>query len=330
MADEELRCFGYLRLNISTWTHDLDTLSQSIKDWQESLVSETTSAQQTINKTKNDAYEASLCASVHSRTSVGAVNGKPGNSNKTARSSFVRTLRLTLPRRSTRSLWSSRGSDPPILPRLNTGVLYYDSGLQKRFEALVRDINIGRSHIRKAITQARAGRSRLMDDVQSNLPSRSDSVTSGPNIPLQSCKTRNIPLLKNSVGDRQILSDLDGLLDRSQTLCERAAYRLLRDGDCTSELESVKREFEKLKEDVEMFTSTTIGPVQVEKEEAQSERTPVIATKVLPTVYAAHISSSTLAALEADDDDEEEDEDEKLDVRALSHRLASSQRSIAI
>lgn len=110
-------------------------------------------------------------------------------------------------------------------------VVYYDGDLQKRFEDAVRTISISRNAMRKGKISAKIDSLSCTGSSSGEESQDEDVITTKlEGFPTTFRTTRILP----KPDEFQAFDKADGFLDKAQTLCERAAFQVLRDGDCTS------------------------------------------------------------------------------------------------
>ena len=117
-------------------------------------------------------------------------------------------------------------------------VIHYDSGIQAQIETLVRGITDGRGYVRKGKTAVRASSFATL---------RMDSVSGRSNQGIRRRRSGLAKLADDPINDQmRALDELDTALLDSQTLCERAAHQVLRDGDCKEYLDMLKQCFQNI------------------------------------------------------------------------------------
>lgn len=147
----------------------------------------------------------------------------------------------------------SGASGPQRFRSKNQVVVYYDGYLQERLDATVKSIGVARNNLRKgrtalavargfmlpSLTTRSTQRSSLLDDIRAPLTSRSTSALApGKRTPVSS--TTSTPT------DEAVFLQVDKELETIQNLCETAAHQFLRDGDCKTELETIRQKFDDL------------------------------------------------------------------------------------
>lgn len=151
-------------------------------------------------------------------------------------------LRLSQRKRKTASILSDTGSGPSAIRVKSAAVVYYDGDTQKRFEKLVRAIGLSRNAIRKGKMSAK------VDGLSRTGSSSSEAGSSGGEefdthkIGYKSTRPARLPAFSRSDGS-EIFDNVDSQLEKAQGFCERAAYQVLKDGDCTLEVSHAKEHF---------------------------------------------------------------------------------------
>lgn len=146
----------------------------------------------------------------------------------------------------------------------------YDSETQKSFESMVRSIGAGRNMIRKAIIAARIAKAAAaathMDDndddedgfkdaslVLAKLGHRAKFGRIEARGVRMTCTNRNKSIDKDdkrngpeALDGSESFDLLDRTLEKAQNQCERGAHQLLRDGDCSEEIDSILSWFQEI------------------------------------------------------------------------------------
>jgi len=225
-------------------------------------------------------------------------------------------------KRKTTSLLSNTSGAHKYRSR-STIIVYYDSEVQEAFEQLVRNIGIGRNHIRKARMAARMEALTSNDDgdMDSGFPIRNTRV--GVNVGYATTLPRGLrsasgldprpdPVADgfgNSATDACVMADK--ALDKAQALCEKGAHQFLRDGDCAEETARAKESFEKVIE-TSRKEAERLKVVEQERErvrvgERQKERERQERGREEVDIHPALLQQPN-GLIEADDDDESEDD----------------------
>ncbi|KAJ6019673.1 hypothetical protein N7499_009361 [Penicillium canescens] len=134
-------------------------------------------------------------------------------------------------------------------------IIEYDGHTQKTLEAIVRDIGVARNNMRRAKmammprTGIRAGI--LNRGPNLDMPSTASTQASSPLSCIRS--TRTAPGVVGVSGSTVLRKEspfdyADKQLELAHSLCETAAYQVLRSGDCGTELDGVEEKFKMLLE----------------------------------------------------------------------------------
>lgn len=155
-------------------------------------------------------------------------------------------------KRKTASVLSGHMSGPSKYRSRGLIIVYYDSEVQKSFEALVRNIGAGRNLLRKGKMAARIESLGNLDQESDDDDGDFDNpvlakVGYRPKLGLSQYRTTRARVGFGHVPDASAAPDQfdasDKSLEKAQTLCERGAHQFLRDGDCSAELDSCKEQF---------------------------------------------------------------------------------------
>ncbi|KEF55530.1 uncharacterized protein A1O9_08280 [Exophiala aquamarina CBS 119918] len=142
----------------------------------------------------------------------------------------------------------SGASGPPKSRAKNQVVVYYDGFLQEHLDALVKQVGSGRNNLRKgknalvaaqgfklpSLTRPTAPGYTSIEDIRSTLTSRS---TPG----LLAGKKLALTVQPDTPDHETAFLRVDKELESVQSLCEVAAHQFLRDGDCQTEMASIKQ-----------------------------------------------------------------------------------------
>lgn len=112
-------------------------------------------------------------------------------------------------------------------------IVYYDSAVQEAFEGIVRSISTARNNIRKG---RMAARMKAVTSIPEGLLGEDASGIAAK---------LNLSKMGRSRGGgaeaKNVLDTIDEGLEGSQSLCEHGAHQFLRDGDCSTEIEGIKK-----------------------------------------------------------------------------------------
>jgi hypothetical protein len=161
---------------------------------------------------------------------------------------YAQTRRKRKPGTSIRS----GASGPQKFRNRNHVVVYYDSYLQNQLDAMVKEVGLGRNNLRKGKNALAAATgfqlptlprnaglgSSMFDDFRPPTMPRSTSA-------LLSVK-KSVTLAPQPTSDQASFIQADKELEQIQSLCETAAHQFLRDGDCKTELDSIRQKLDAL------------------------------------------------------------------------------------
>lgn len=158
-------------------------------------------------------------------------------------------------------------------------VVYYDSAIQEAFESLVRSIAGARNTLRKGKTTAsfKARMSSLgMDD---------DAFSGAANFKMRTSKMMR-PNVPRSQLEPELLNEdksscfevADKSLETAQSLCEVAAHRFLRDGDCRLEIDGTRKNFQNCLE----LAQKEYGRLSIEEAEEKAKEAEAEAERQKP------------------------------------------------
>ena len=196
-------------------------------------------------------------------------------------------------------------------------VVQYDGNVQKAFEGMVRDIGTGRNLLRKA---KMAAKMQALADLASDSSSDDDVDPMMAKIGyrhrgIRSARTRaslGIPQ-SGAATPPELFDRSDKFLEQAQSLCETAAHRSLRDGDCRKELFGVRKHFESV---LEIATKEVARQESIKQPEDGTNAHSVQSSMEIepqPKTYlslptpTATIRTSKIMEIEVDDEDDDED-----------------------
>lgn len=166
-------------------------------------------------------------------------------------------LRLSQRKRKTFSACSGDMSGPSKYRSRALVVVYYDGDIQKRLTNIVQQFSTCRNDIRRSKLNAKVdllSRSGSSSSGSGNDNSAGEETVKG--IGSFTYKTTRLRLQDLSAVSKldgcEALDKVDGLLEKSQNLCEHAAHQVLRDGDCTTEVSQVKKLLEQARSSAEL------------------------------------------------------------------------------
>ncbi|KAJ5121364.1 uncharacterized protein N7515_009325 [Penicillium bovifimosum] len=202
-------------------------------------------------------------------------------------------------------------------------IIDYDGHTQKTLEEIVRDIGVARNNLRRG-QMAMMPRTGLRGGLLNKGVNLNPSVAGGlgQSSAQLSClrSTRTTAGLVGVSGTNGLRKDspfdfADKQLELAHSLCETAAYQVLRSGDCGTELDGVEEKFKMLLEAaINEVDRITAEKKQQEEHQQQQQDGSVIEgpPKPLPTLSAARLarvaafaankpSSTTADTIEVDD-----------------------------
>jgi hypothetical protein len=239
-------------------------------------------------------------------------------------------LRLSQRKRKTSSACSGGMSGPSKYRSRALVVVYYDGDVQERLTRIVQEFSSCRNGIRKSKMNAKV-----------DMLSRSGSSSSGSDSSAGEETLKGIgsfayrttrlrpqdPGAMGKLDGSEALDKVDGLLEKSQNLCEHAAHQVLRDGDCASELSQVKKLLEEAKTSAELELPG-LERLAAEAEERQrrvearqrlerSRQPPQPADSEKIELLSRQPSNDPLEVDEIEVDDEDDDSDAEFEMAAL-------------
>ena len=327
MAEGALNCFTALLESIPGWIAELEGIVESVTERQKDILREN----QPVD-THQDQHQAQIPSKSSSVRTRRSKDTQDRNRDALERSklddsmpTLVQTqlphmtpsdaLRLSQRKRKTASVCSDRLSGPLKYRSRSMVVIYYDGEIQKRFENIVRAIGSRRNALRKGRTSAQVYELSRNASSGSEGSSGDDSGTYESKmvskVTYRSARTKESPGSGAPSEGLAIFDQLDGFLEKAQAQCERAAFQILRDGDCGMEIQAAKERFGEAETHCESQMPVWRGRIEeaVEKErrraEKEEERKP-------PPAYSATVNFvddpfTSAAPLEVDIDPDDSD-----------------------
>lgn len=334
-----MKCFATLLESIPGWIAELEEILRTGAERQKQILFDN----QPVNDDHvidNRPKKPSKASSVRSRRSH---NARPDIPTATdIEPTLTRTqlphmtpsdaLRLAQRKRKTASACSDDEQLPYKYRSRSMAVIYYDGETQKRFEEMVKKIGSSRNFLRKGKIQARSdilsGRDPHTDDGND-----SDGSSFMPKIAFRSARTRGQPVKENNDGT-EAFDRIDTFLDKAQSMCERAAHQVLRDGDCALEIKHATEHFNEARKlgskELPIWEQRSEDAAERAKKKAKQERGretvemhtgPGAASSSEETLLVKQQSTSTPGLLEVDievdDSDGTDDEPVPLDLKQL-------------
>ena len=253
MAEGALNCFTTLLESIPGWIAELEEIVHSVTERQQDILRENQPVDSHQDQARNPSKSSSVLTRI-SRESEGNIRDALQSSQlDESMPTLVQTqlphmtqsdaLRLSQRKRKTASVCSDRLSGPLKYRSRSMVVIYYDGEIQKRFENIVRAIGSRRNALRKGRTSAQVYELSRNGSSSSEGSSGDDSGACVPKVAYRSARTRQSPASGAQSEELAIFDQLDGFLDKAQAQCERAAYQVLRDGDCGMEIQAARERF---------------------------------------------------------------------------------------
>jgi hypothetical protein len=248
MAEEAWKCLSTLLENVPKWIADLEDTLQTATERQKELLFENQPAVEESEEAEPETAEprkASKSSSVRSHRSGNIAPDEPTKSEAEGAApdgvqlTASDALRLAQRKRKTESVCSTRESGPYKYRSRHMVVVYYDGETQKRFEETVRAISVSRNHLRRGQRSAR-------DEILARLyppkdENESDDGLEMPRMKFRTARTMQRPT--RNANETLVYDKIDSFLDKAQSMCERAAHQVLRDGDCSLEIKHAKQHF---------------------------------------------------------------------------------------
>ncbi|KAK5731466.1 hypothetical protein LTR17_011354 [Elasticomyces elasticus] len=339
MADDALRCLQAFLQSVPAWIADIESILAASQAQHETSLSEQQPAETALHEYASGLSAGSL-PSTHQTEDRGEERLHKLKRSE-SQASLLRpqlphmtvsdALRLSQRKRKTSSVCSGDQSGPCKYRSRAMTVVYYDGDTQKRFERLVGDIGSGRNSVKKATMGT--GVARLSRE-RSNSSSDDDSSRSEEGedtLDLKKLQYKTTRQHEAYIGPgSEAFDKIDKSLDLGQSLCERAAHQILRDGDCALELSNAKKHLADAKEAAEgalphleeSAQQTTDRRRRREErqrvqddadEESKPVGKPIIETthdvSPVPSLVSSRPSDAKLEVdLEADDEESEDDE----------------------
>ncbi|KAK1062321.1 hypothetical protein LTR33_012522 [Friedmanniomyces endolithicus] len=255
MADDALICIKSLLRSIPTWIADMQTILADARAKQEQILFEHQPVSPTLDELEHPdepEHALSILSSVHTRRTGGIEeetrhDGERGDSQapllrkQLPHFTGSDALRMSQRKRKTASVCSGDESGPRKYRSRASVVIYYDGNTQKRLETLVHNIGLGRNAVKRG--SAGTTTTRLLRTI-SNCSDGSGSSHEEGTLDLSKLQyksTRPVRGLDGNGLKPDVSDKIDTCLERGESLCERAAHQVLRDGDCASELSNATR-----------------------------------------------------------------------------------------
>ncbi|KAK4544977.1 hypothetical protein LTR36_003882 [Oleoguttula mirabilis] len=252
MADEALSSFTALRESVPGWIASLEAILKTATDRQNEILFESQPVDSPPASARKPSKSSSRRSHRSNRGELETRYAQPDSPEPTLlrpqlpHMTLSDTLRLAQRKRKTVSACSDNHSGPSKFRSRSMVVIFYDGDIQKRFESLVRAIGTCRNAIRKGKMGAKVDRLSRTGSSSSEGGSSGgeDMVVNLGKLGYRSTQPRRTQLVAFGKQDGiEAFDKVDTLLDKGQSLCERAAHQVLRDGDCAVELTTANKHF---------------------------------------------------------------------------------------
>ena len=251
MAEDVHGCLTSLLESLPGWIADLENIVKAATERQKDILREN----QPADSAQSRSRKASKTSSVRSRRSKGSKQSqeeKEVTKSESPENALLETqlphmtqsdaLRLAQRKRKTASACTDRQSGPLKYRSKSMVVVYYDGETQKQFETIVRAIGSSRNALRRgkmsakvdALSRAESSKKESSDDGHMRIGS--------PTLNYTSTRLRLSPTPITNDGT-EVFDKIDAFLEKAQTMCERSAHQVLRDGDCGIEIKWAKEQF---------------------------------------------------------------------------------------
>ncbi|KAK3070320.1 hypothetical protein LTR53_010671 [Teratosphaeriaceae sp. CCFEE 6253] len=249
MPDDALNCIQAFLKSVPAWIVDIENILATAPARQKEIIFEQQPAKPLYGTRRKRSSSSSTCTRRHEDTEdidkqevEHAESQAPLLRPQLPHLTDSDVLRLSQRKRKTASVCSGDQSGPRKYRTRSMAVVYYDGDTQKRFETLVKDIGIGRNAVRKG--KVGAGMTSLSRSASSGSDhsSEDDEAT----LDLSKLQYKSVRMMREDPGGGEqnaaAFDQIDTHVEHSQSLCERAAYQILRDGDCAMELNNAKEQ----------------------------------------------------------------------------------------
>jgi hypothetical protein len=216
-------------------------------------------------------------------------------------------------------------------------IIDYDGHTQKTLEAIVRDIGVARNNLRRG-RMAMMPRTGLRGGLLSKGVNLNPNVAGGmeqTSAPLYCVRsTRTTAGLVGVSGTNALRKDspfdfADKQLELAHSLCETAAYQVLRSGDCGTELDGVEEKFRMLLEAAINEVDRIMAEKQQQKEHEQQQQDGVVdegPPKPPPTLSAARLARVAAIAANKPSSTIEVDDNSSLSAESIDLSAFRSSR----
>jgi hypothetical protein len=232
------KSFTFLHDSIPQWLQDITRLEEAVAAMHEEMAKMpvlTPMAKHTTGSVESIQHEGKV-----------AVAEEAGPSQKTQTDPFANR------KRKTPSMLSNRASLPSRYRPRALVVVNYDGDMQKSFELLVRAIGTGRNMLRKAKMEAKMNELAALAGPSDDEDEADDDENEAINAKI-TYRPRMSSMRARAAARREpghsadmpvaLFDTTDKTLEHAQSLCEKAAHAILRDGDCRTELGGMRKSF---------------------------------------------------------------------------------------
>ncbi|KAK0253838.1 hypothetical protein B0A54_13392 [Friedmanniomyces endolithicus] len=255
MADDALICIKSLLQSIPTWIADMESILADAKAKQEQILFEHQPITQPLDELEYPAepkHAPSILSSVHTRRTGGLEEETRHDEERgDSQAPLLRkqlphftgsdALRMSQRKRKTASVCSGDESGPRKYRSRALVVIYYDGDTQKRLETLVHNIGLGRNAVKRGSAGTTMIRLHRAVPNSGDGTSSSDEEGTSDLSKLEYKSTRPVQGRDGNGLGADLADRIETCLELGQSLCERAAHQVLRDGDCASELSNATK-----------------------------------------------------------------------------------------
>jgi len=293
---EAQKPFNFLQENIPTWFKNVADLEARVA----SLQSEITRVPVAVIPNPKKKTPSTESIQANDENGISTIQEE----DSTLPAARPTQLQLMKRKRKPGSVLSGHASGPTKYRSRTMIVVYYDSEVQKAFEALVRCIGTGRNLLRKGKMAAK------MDALAEMANAIDDDDEAEDADPMAKIgyrpRSSGLPNFRTTrgmggpAGSGDKFDVPDKALEKAQSLCERGAHQFLRDGDCRTELNGVRQHFTEVLKLAEQQVAKQSKVDEAKKEEVKEAPKPKVQ---LPAEQAPMASK----VIEVDDSDDGED-----------------------
>jgi len=312
-------CFKYLVENAPTWIRDVEELERKVGERQVEIAKipvpvspnhKRTPSNESLREDRRLTSGQGCYATAHrmevnsnpeaAHLTNGYVTGNPHGATCPPSSQWKRKTASVL----------SNNTAPVKFRSRSMVIVYYDSRVQVAFEQLVRNIGLGRNHIRKARMAAR------MAAFSADSEDTDDEI---PELAFRSARHFGLSSISNGSARRGMdnrraaidaaLNEADAALEQAQGFCEKGAHQFLRDGDCGEETAGAKDSFRMLLKIAEKEFSRQNIWLQERGEEKRRLAPATVSTTAATAQPIPATAALAAEPIEADDDDNDDSYD---------------------